>query len=187
MFIADVFNTREGDDVGAMYADKFFLRQLIHDGFHGHADEEWFLGFEVDFEVVVPAFDVLDVGDEDFDKAVVYAEDELRGLGGVLAAGDGFFEGLLEAGEGERFEEVVNGVDFVAFYGVVAVGSGENDEGWLGDGFVEIESRDGGHVDVEEEEVDGVLAEEGHGFGGAGEGFLQADVVELLTEGVNNG
>ena len=100
----------------------------------------------------------------------------LRGVGGrgeTIEAGDGLFDGLHEAGEGDGLEQVIDSIDLVAFEGIFAVGGGEDDGGHVLEGARKLDAVEVGHVDVEENDIDMMLLAEAEGFegvlGGAGE------------------
>ena len=115
----------------------------------------------------------------------------LRGLRGcgfgrcgeTFEARDGLLDGLHEAGEGDRLEQVIDSIDLVAFEGIFAVGGGEDDGGHVLEGARQLDAVEVGHVDVEENDIDMMLLAEAEGLegvlGGACElefGYL-ADVV----------
>ena len=105
------------------------------------------------------------------------------GCGETLEARDGLLDGLHEAGEGDRLEQVIDSIDLVAFEGIFAVGGGEDDGGHALEGARKLDAVEVGHVDVEENDIDMMLLAEAEGLegvlGGACElefGYL-ADVV----------
>jgi hypothetical protein len=84
-------------------------------------------------------------------------------------------EGLAEADGVDRLEQVVDGAEVEGGEGVLAVGGGEDDVGAvLGQQGAGLEAGEAGHVDVEEDEVDLVLA--------AGEGGEQLLAAAALAD-----
>ena len=85
----------------------------------------------------------------------------------------------------DRLDEVVDGVDFEGAECVLVVGGGEDDEGLHGEAREQIESVDAGHLNVEEEHVDGrggCVVEIGEGTGGIGGGGNDFQIVEAREE-----
>ena len=71
---------------------------------------------------------------------------------------------LYEPFETEGFEEVVHNIELVAFEGVLRIGCGEDDQRFLVEGLQEFDAGQFGHLDVQKNQVDGMAAQNGHGF-----------------------
>jgi len=80
----------------------------------------------------------------------------------------GFLNSLGDAGFVEGLEHVIDGVDVEGLHGVLIVGRGENDvrdfELALDQLFEDAEAVEAGHLDIEEEEIGGMLFDEIDGF-----------------------
>ena len=98
--------------------------------------------------------------------------DELfQALGGAGVGFDfffGFLDGFGDAGFVERLEDVVDGVDVEGLHGILVEGGGEDHvrdfELALDQLFEDAEAVEAGHLDVEEEQVWGMLFDEIDGF-----------------------
>ena len=77
--------------------------------------------------------------------------------------------------ERNRFHEIVEGIQFEAFDGILPVGSGENGHGRPVERAEEIGAREVGHLDVEKEQIDGPLPQN---FIGLQSPFAGADQFE---------
>ena len=66
-----------------------------------------------------------------------------------------FLEGAFQLFGLDGLEQVVDGIGFEGAEGVLVVGGGEDDEGLSGEMREEFEAVHAGHLDVEEEHVDG--------------------------------
>jgi hypothetical protein len=88
--------------------------------------------------------------------------------------GDGFEEAL----EGDGFEEVVYDFELEAIEGVVAEGGSKDDFGRRLEGFEELDAGEPGHLYIEEDELDGILLEEGEGGDGVTERAGQLQLVD---------
>lgn len=122
------------DDVGAVDAEErqgegFFEVFHVERGDDGDG-----LGGEVDFHVVLHAFNVEDVVECEAYQFVARAD---KGVGAVVRGGRGcawllesverFLGGAEEFGVADGFEEVVDGVYLEAFHGILFEGGGEDD------------------------------------------------------------
>jgi hypothetical protein len=141
----------------------------------------------MDLQVIVHSFDEIDVSDGYFDEAVIGTEEKVFGQGivfllPVFEIFCGFVGGLQESFEGKRLEQVVYGFEIEAFYGVFAIGGGENDHGVGLYGFIKLDACQGGHIDVQKEEFYRVLVNVLQGFGWPDKGFVQPDEVGLCAE-----
>lgn len=135
---------------------------------------------DVKLKVFAVALDVDDVGEVDSDVARVGFDEDASGClwPGFGAAADGFegsVGGPLEVGQGVGLEEVVDGTDAVAFDGILLVSGGEHYGGCVGEAFDEVHAVEVGHVDVSEDEVDGVGGEEIEGVEGVVAGGCEGE------------
>ena len=98
-------------------------------------------------------------------------DEAFEALGGAGVGFDflfGFLDGFGDAGFVEGLEDVIHGVDVEGLHGVLVEGGGEDDvrdlELALDELFEDAEAVEAGHLDVEEEEIGGVLLDEIDGF-----------------------
>jgi len=101
------------------------------------------------------------------------------GLGRAQAAE--FFEGAGQLRGFYRFNKIVNGVDLEGAECVFVVGGGEDHEGLHGEARKQIEAVDAGHLNVEEEHVDGgggLRVEIGESLRGVGRSGDDLKIVE---------
>ena len=196
---ADAVQAGEG---GAVQPEKFLGRNLGFDGREGFAEDEILLA-RVHHDVVAGGFDPVEVGDFHEARAVAVADGEAGDVGGRRIGGGagggarfeegeearggvvggvfsrelvaGALEGSAKAGGFERFEEVVERVEFEGADGVGVEGGDEDDDGRFLLEFAEDgEAGHLGHLDVEEENVGEALAEGGES--GAAVGALAEDL-----------
>jgi len=92
----------------------------------------------------------------------------LSGADGGVDFAFGALDGFGEAGLVKRFEDVVDSVDVEGLHGVLIEGGGKDDVGnfefALYKLFQDTETVEAGHLDVEEDEVGGMLLDEVDGF-----------------------
>ena len=74
--------------------------------------------------------------------------------------------GLKEIGERDGLKQIVKGIETITVEGILVEGRGEDDAGLLGQHLRELHTVYFGHLDIEVEEVDGVLADALHGVNG---------------------
>jgi len=99
------------------------------------------------------------------------SDEFFEALGGAGVSIDfffGFLDGFGDAGLVEGFQNVVYGVDVEGLHGVLVEGGGEDNvrdfELALDQLFEDAEAVEAGHLDIEEEEVGGMLFDEIDGF-----------------------
>ena len=108
------------------------------------------------------------------------------GLGRGGDAGAGLVEGEGDAGAVEGLEQVVDCIHLEGADGVLVEGGGEDDLGEAGGGVEELfddgEAIEAGHLDVEEDDVGGVGADEVDGFDAVGALGEDVDVAGVFEE-----
>ena len=112
------------------------------------------------------------------------------GLGDGAQAAE-FFEGAGQLRGFYRFNKIVNGVDLEGAECVFVVGGGEDHEGLHGEARKQIEAVDAGHLNVEEEHVDGggglrvEIGESLRGVGRSGDDLKIVEAGEQALEPLN--
>ena len=97
------------------------------------------------------------------------------------------FHRLEEAGDRKWFDEIVKYRPFKALYGIVAVGGCDDNQGAVGQAFQEVEAGELGHLDIEEEQVDGVSLELLKGLYGivCGGDRLNVEVMQIVDDDID--
>ena len=202
MVAADFDDFVEVDHVGAVDAHEDAGGQAFLDALHGEEGHDGaLLAYEVETEVGPHGLDVADVAHAHAHHLVVGLEEDVVGLGersclvgglSVGCGGDGIlqlvlaahlFGRLAELVHGEGLEQIVHGVGAEAFDGIFAVGRGEHHEGRREEGTHEVEAVEVGHVDVDEDGIDGLVLEHTTGFHGACGGADELEIGNLLDAG----
>ena len=176
----DAGDAFEIDDGGAVDSDE---TGGVEGGFQGADRLLLQVGFAgaVEGDVIVLGFDVVElVEGDDVDFRAVLDDDAVGAVGGgalgcdfggelaFAQAGFRALEGAVEAVGAEGFEEIVDGVGVEGAHGVLVEGGDEDDGGAGVDEFEDFEAVELGHLDVEEEEVGGVLGDGLYGFEAVG-------------------
>lgn len=163
------------DDEGAVDADETAGGQQLLHVLHVHQREDGLLaGGGENFHIVLETLDVEDVVEVDLQQFILALD---KDAGGFLLATATFLvhqfvplqclvAGLEEVGIADGLGEVVERVDAVAIDGILAEGGGEDDARGLGQHLAELQSVEVGHLDVKENEVDGVVGKSFEGVHG---------------------
>ena len=79
-------------------------------------------------------------------------------------------EGCIETGRIDRLQQIVEGVNFESFYGVAVIGGHEDNTRETGrrDGPDHFEAIHFGHLDIEQDQADGLAAQERNGVAAGG-------------------
>ena len=132
-------------------------------------DGVWF-AFEINLYIVLQAFDVENFVEGYLLEFVVALDKDIgalcrcgcRGAGGTVPLGQleplqRLLGGLEKIGIGDGLEQVVDGIDLVAVYGILSEGGGKDDATAPLDHVRELHAVEFGHLYVEEDEVDVAL------------------------------
>jgi len=164
------FDSGDSNDKGFMDSAEILRGQQGGDAFQAlQGGMDFFSG--MDSDVIIHRFDPEDVGQFDSHVLVAHFYGDgamepcpggwaLHRFNGIQGLVGGFEEPLEAVG----FEEVVDGVEVKSLDGILAVSGGENDIGRMTLGLGQLDTRNFGHLNVEEEQVRGIFADEGHCF-----------------------
>src|SRR5579859_7540610 len=131
------------------------------------------------------------IGEEDLDKGIVDIHEEVFRGGGGPGRGPELVQflrlvaGLHEPVEANRLYQIVDDIEVETFRRELFVGCDDDDHGSFGQALDELQSRQSGHLDVHEQQVDGVLLQGPGGFEGiatSGHEFQERHLADIVRQ-----
>lgn len=152
-------------DVVLVNVFKGVLRQFVFQVFYGLQSDD--LGiFLLDDDIVFQFFDVDDILVVDFDQFFIGFNEDVVGVIGSSGCCfgcivflfqfnlfDGFVGGFYKVFQGNRFQQVVQCIEFKFFNSVIRISGGEDDDWWFVQCFQEIYVGKLWYLNIEEYEV----------------------------------